>query len=61
MVKRYDEERFGVVMEEIRDALVGIETQLEKINDRLGSFGECIETRTKLPVLRVADMTRKQQ
>jgi hypothetical protein len=28
MVKSYDEERFGVVMEEIRDALVGIETQL---------------------------------
>lgn len=59
MVSKYDEERFGIVMEEIRDALVGIETQLEKINDRLGIFGECVDTRTKLPMLRVADITRK--
>lgn len=59
MVQKYDEGRFGIVMEEIRDALVGIETQLEKINDRLGNLGECVDTRTKKPVLRVADIKRQ--
>jgi hypothetical protein len=59
MDKRENEERFMIIMEEVRDALVGIETQLEKINDRLGIFGECVDTRTKLPMLRVADITRK--
>jgi len=59
MVKSYDEERFGIVMEEIRDALVGIETQLEKIDDKLGNFRECVETRTALRMLRVIDMGRQ--
>ncbi|GAI06600.1 unnamed protein product [marine sediment metagenome] len=48
-------------MEEIRDALVGIENQLEQINKRLGDFEGCIETRTPLQMLRVADMTRQTQ
>ena len=56
MIEDYEEGRFGVVIEEIRDALVGIETQLEKINDKLGNFGECVETRTALRMLRVIDM-----
>jgi len=55
----YLEERFGVVMEEIKDALVGIEVQLEKINTKLGNFEECVETRTKLRMIRVADMTKQ--
>jgi len=59
MVQKYDEGRFGIVMEEIRDALVGIETQLERINDRLGNLGEFVDTRTKKPVLRVADIKRQ--
>jgi len=59
MMQKYDEGRFGIVMEEIRDALVGIETQLEKINDKLGNFGECVDTRIKKPVLRVVDITRQ--
>lgn len=59
MVKSYDEERFGIVMEEIRDALVGIENQLEQINKKLGNFEECVETRTALRMIRVADMTRQ--
>jgi hypothetical protein len=45
---------------DIRDALVDIATQLEEINKKLGNFEECIDTRTQLKVLRVADMTRKQ-
>ncbi|MCJ7791529.1 MAG: hypothetical protein MUP49_03825 [Dehalococcoidia bacterium] len=56
MDKRENEERFMIIMEEVRDALVDIETQLEKINDKLGDFGECVETRTKLRMLRVIDM-----
>jgi hypothetical protein len=59
MDKRENEERFMIIMEEVRDALVDIETQLERINDRLVSFEGCVDTRTKLAVLRVADMTRK--
>ena len=59
MEESYIEGRFGIVMEEIRDALVGMETQLEEINKKLGSFEECIETKTPVKVLRVADITRK--
>ena len=59
MDESYIEGRFGIVMEEIRDALVGIETQLEEINKKLSNFDECIETRTQLWALRVADITRK--
>jgi len=59
MEQSYIEGRFGIVMEEIRDALVGISDQLEEINKKLGNFEGCVETRTKLPMLRVADMTRK--
>lgn len=61
MDESYIEGRFGIVMEEIRDALVGIEDQLEQINKKLGNFEECIETRTPLRMLRVADMTRQTQ
>lgn len=60
MEEKYIEGRFGIVMEEIRDALVGIEQQLEQINKNLEVFEECIETRTKLRMLRVADLTRNQ-
>jgi hypothetical protein len=38
MRESYIEGRFGIVMEEIRDSLVGIENQLVQINERLGSF-----------------------
>ena len=61
MEESYIEGRFGIVMEEIRDALVGIENQLEQINKRLGDFEGCIETRTPLRMLRVVDMTRQTQ
>jgi len=61
MEESYIEGRFGIVMEEIRDALVGIENQLQQINEKLGSFEECIDTRTQLRVLRVADITRPPQ
>ena len=57
----YIEGRFGIVMEEIRDALVGIEVQLEQLNKKVSSIDECVETRTPLKMLRVADMTRQQQ
>jgi len=59
MDESYIEGRFGIVMEEIRDALVGIGFQLEEIDKKLGNFNECIETRTPLKALRVADITRK--
>jgi hypothetical protein len=61
MEESYIEGRFGIVMEEIRDALTGIENQLQQINKKLGSFEECIETRTPIRMLRVADMTRSPQ
>ena len=54
----YIDGRFGIVMEEIRDALVGIETHLEQINKKLGTFESCVETRTSLHMLRVADMMK---
>jgi hypothetical protein len=38
MRESYIEGRFGIVMEEIRDSLVGIENQLIQINERLGGF-----------------------
>ena len=56
MDKRENEERFMIIMEEVRDALVDMETQLEGINVKLGNLGECVETRTKLRMLRVIDM-----
>ena len=56
----YIEGRFGIVMEEIRDALVGIQVELSQLNKKLDSFEECVETRTQLKMIRVADMTRKQ-
>ena len=59
MEESYIEGRFGIIMEEIRDALVGIENRLEQIDKKLGNFEECVETRTSLRMLRVADMTRK--
>ncbi|TET49180.1 MAG: hypothetical protein E3J57_01060 [Dehalococcoidia bacterium] len=59
MDESYIEGRFGIVMEEIRDALAGIEFQLEEINKNLVNFNECNETRTPLKALRVADITRK--
>jgi len=61
MEESYIEGRFGVVMEEIRDALVGVESQLKQINEKLGNLGGCIDTRTKLQALRVADITRPPQ
>ena len=61
MEESYIEGRFGIVMEEIRDALVGIENQLEEVNKKLSSFEECVDTRTQLRMLRVADMTRPPQ
>lgn len=59
MEDSYIEGRFGIVMEDIGDALVGIQSELHQMNERLGSFTECVETRTPLRMLRVADMTRK--
>lgn len=53
------EGRFEVLLEQIRDALQGIESELEGINKKLGNFEECIDDRTQLKVIRVADMTRK--
>jgi len=53
------EGRFEILLEQIRDALVGIENQLVEINEKLSNFGECVETRTQLHALRVADITRK--
>ncbi len=53
------EARLGTVMEEIRDALVGIEGQLKEINEKLSTFEECVETRTPLRILRVADVNAK--
>jgi len=61
MEESYIEGRFGIVMEEIRDALVGIENHLQHINEKLGIFEECVDTRTQLRVLRVADITRPPQ
>ena len=57
MQESYIEGRFGIVMEEIRDALADMAEQLSQINERLRKLDECVDTRTKLPVLRVADMT----
>ena len=59
MDENYIEGRFGIVMEEIRDALVGIASQLEQLNERLGNFESCIETRTPLNSLRVADINKR--
>lgn len=61
MEESYIEGRFGIVMEEIRDALVDIASQLQQINEKLGKFEECVETRTQLRMLRVADVTRQTQ
>ena len=61
MEESYIEGRFGVVMEEIRDALLDISSQLQQINEKLGSFEECVETRTQLRMIRVVDMTRPPQ
>lgn len=59
MGESFIEGRFGIIMEEIRDALVGIESQLEQINKKLGNFEECVETRTAIRMLRVIDMRTK--
>jgi len=59
MKEDYIEGRFGIVMEEIRDALVGIEKELEMINEGIHSLGECVDFRLDKPVLRVADITRQ--
>ena len=59
MDESYIEGRFGIVMEEIREALMGIQFELEELNKKLSNFDECIETRTQLKALRVADITRK--
>jgi len=60
MEENYIEGRFGIVMEEIRDALLGIESQLQQINKKFGVFEQCVETRVPLHSLRVADRTRPQ-
>ena len=54
------EGRMEVIMEQIRDALMGIQVELSQLNQKLDSFEECVETRTQLKMIRVADMTRKQ-
>ena len=59
MDESYIEGRFGIVMEEIRDALMGIRFELEELNEKLSNLNACIETRTQLNALRVADITRK--
>ena len=59
MEESYIEGRFGIVMEDIRDALTVMALNLEQINQKLGEFEKCIETRTKLPILRVTDVSRK--
>ena len=59
MEESYIEGRFGIVMEEIRDALVGIEDHLKVISETLNEFRDCVEDRTKLKAIRVADITRK--
>jgi len=55
MKEDYIEGRFGIVMEEIRDALVGIEKQLRMINEGTSALGECVDFREDKGVLRVAD------
>ena len=65
MEESYIEGRFGIVMEEIRDALIGIETQLGEINKKMYNFEECTEARTLIDgittvrMLRVADVTKR--
>jgi hypothetical protein len=59
MEESYIEGRFGIVMEEIRDALIGIEAHLQKISESMDELRGCVEDRTKLKMIRVADMTRK--
>jgi len=59
MDRDYIEGRFGIVMEEVRDALVGIQFQLEELNKKLGNFEGCIEDRTPLRLLRVIDVSRE--
>ena len=60
MNESYIEGRFGIVMEEIRDALVGIENQLSEMNKKLASFEQCIDTKTPIRMLRVADIAKSQ-
>ena len=59
MKEDYIEGRFGIVMEEIRDALVGIQKELAMINVGIHNLGECADFRLDKPVLRVADITRQ--
>ena len=55
-----DMESIAYSLGEISETLKGIEITLDEINKKLGSFQDCVETRTQLKMIRVADMTRKQ-
>ncbi|MFC1967139.1 hypothetical protein ACFLV2_00625 [Chloroflexota bacterium] len=55
-----DMESISYTLGEIAEALKGIEFTLDEINKKIGNFEDCIETRTSLRMIRVADMMRKQ-
>jgi len=54
----YIEGRFGIVMEEVRDALVGIENNLAEISKALNKFSGCVEDKTAKNILRTMDVGR---
>ncbi len=56
MNESYIEGRFTIVMEEIKDALIGIEAQLKEMNTRLTTFEQCVESKTPVRMIRVTDM-----
>ena len=55
MDESYIEERFGVLMEEIRDALVGIKGQLENINATLIELKAVVDKNSKGRIIPLID------